>query len=661
MIDLVSKRFWYFALSLAVILPGLVSLLIPPGLTPGIEFSSGTTMAIQFEGPVAQDALRAELAAQGHPDAVVQRQKPVSEVALLVEAGPVNYEPEQVKQRLSRRFGKLSDYTVGALLQVQFAGPVSEDRLRAELGRLGHPEATLERRPVDGGERWRIATQSLVAPVTTQELKQSEPGEESKLREALAKRFGEPSQFAAKVVLSLSFEGAVSAEQLQGELTAQGHPEAVVSVPQPRPEAEAGSGPAYTIELGQLGGPRPAYDDKPAEPGEEASLRQALVQRFGPISQFQVTSRVVAAFPSVVSQADFKAELQTPGRSESEVTVEALPQGVRFTSVVTPRLRPPTLAPETITVTPGEDQRLKASLEERFGATASYTSANTYRLKFGRGVTDEELSGALRALGFSDVALQRQVLTQGDAYFLRTRPLKVGERGAQGALGPSERDQLETALRSHIGPITILETATVDPVVAAETVRNAFLAVVVAAAFILLYVWWAFRRLQHAFRYSVAAIIALIHDVLVVLGIFSVLGKVANVEVNAMFITGMLTVVGFSVHDTIVVFDRIRENLGRADAPPFEVAVNNSLLETMGRSLNTSITLLLTLLALLLFGGVTLRNFVLVLFIGVITGTYSSIAIASQLVVSWERGDFARAARFLRRLNPLPGAARSRE
>ncbi len=660
MIDLVSKRFWYFALSLAVILPGLLSLLIPPALKPGIEFSSGTTMAIQFEGPVAQGALRAELAAQGHPDAVLQRQKPVSEVALLVEAGPINYQPEQLKQRLTRGFGKLSDYTVGALLQVQFAGSVSEDELRAELTRLGHPEATLERRLVDGGESWRIATKPLVAPVTRQELKETGPGEESKLREALAKRFGEPSQFAAKDVLSLSFEGAVSAEQLQGELAAQGHPEAVVSASPPPPEAEAGSGPAYTVELGRLGGPRPAYEDKPAEPGEEASLRQALVQRFGPLPQFQVTSKVVVAFPSAVSQDDFKAELQNQGRGDAQVEVEEQPGGVRFTSVVTPPLQPPTLAPEAITVTPGEDQLLKASLEKRFGATASYNAGSTYRFKFGRGVTDEELSGALKALGFSDVALQRQVLAQGDAYFLRTRPLKAGGRDAQGALGPSERDQLESALRSHIGPLTILETATVDPVVAAETVRNAFLAVVVAAAFILLYIWWAFRRLQHAFRYSVMAIVALLHDVLVVLGIFSILGKVANVEVNAMFITGMLTVVGFSVHDTIVVFDRIRENLGRADAPPFEVAVNNSLLETMGRSLNTSITLLFTLLALLLFGGVTLRNFVLVLFIGVITGVYSSIAIASQLLVSWERGDFARAARFLRRLNPLTGSARSR-
>ena len=208
----------------------------------------------------------------------------------------------------------------------------------------------------------------------------------------------------------------------------------------------------------------------------------------------------------------------------------------------------------------------------------------------------------------------------------------------------------------ELAPVSRMDVSSVSGVVAADTVRNAFIAVVVAAIAILLYITWAFRQVPNPFRYGVAAIIALVHDVLIVLGIFSILGKVINLEVNAMFITGLLTIIGYSVNDTIVVFDRIRENVVRLPAERLEKNVNTSLLETLGRSMNTSVTLLITVLALLLLGGETIRNFLLVLLIGLISGTYSSIAIASQVLVSWEVGEIGRT---MRRFRLLPARSRA--
>ena len=188
--------------------------------------------------------------------------------------------------------------------------------------------------------------------------------------------------------------------------------------------------------------------------------------------------------------------------------------------------------------------------------------------------------------------------------------------------------------------ISVLDNATVSASVASETTRNAFLAVLAASVFILLYISFAFRKVTRPWRYGACAIIALLHDVLVVLGIFSILGWTLNVQVDALFITALLTVVGFSVHDTIVVFDRIRENMTRRTSETFEQVVNASLVQTMARSLNTSLTVLFTLSALTLFGGTTIRVFSLALLIGILSGTCSSIFNASMLLVMWERGEF---------------------
>jgi preprotein translocase SecF subunit len=189
--------------------------------------------------------------------------------------------------------------------------------------------------------------------------------------------------------------------------------------------------------------------------------------------------------------------------------------------------------------------------------------------------------------------------------------------------------------------VYVISNASVSPSVASETTLRAFLAVVAASVCILLYIWFSFRKVAKPWRYGACAIIALLHDVLVVLGIFSILGWLLNIQVDTLFITAVLTVVGFSVHDTIVVFDRIRENMQRRTSETFDQVVNASLVQTMARSLNTSLTVIFTLTALTLFGGLSIRTFTLALLIGIISGTYSSIFNASMLLVMWEKGELS--------------------
>lgn len=179
---------------------------------------------------------------------------------------------------------------------------------------------------------------------------------------------------------------------------------------------------------------------------------------------------------------------------------------------------------------------------------------------------------------------------------------------------------------------------TVGPVVGGETTTNALIGVGLASILIVLYIAWAFREVPKpasSWRFGICAIIALLHDVLVVVGIFSILGHFAGVEIDSLFVTALLTVIGFSVHDTIVVFDRIRENLKRRLTLSFEEIVNESILQTLGRSLNTSLTVILVLFTLLIFGGESIKWFIVALLVGVVSGTYSSIFNASPLLVLW--------------------------
>jgi preprotein translocase subunit SecF len=188
--------------------------------------------------------------------------------------------------------------------------------------------------------------------------------------------------------------------------------------------------------------------------------------------------------------------------------------------------------------------------------------------------------------------------------------------------------------------ITVQRFDTVGPSVGQEVATRAAEAVGLAALGIMAYITYAFRGVPHAFRYGAAAIIAMLHDVAVVVGVEAILGHFLGWEVDSLFLTALLTVIGFSVHDTIVVFDRIRENSNIYRRLPYETVVNHSVIQTLDRSINTQLTVMFTLLALVLFGGVTIRHFVVTLLVGVFSGTYSSIFNASPILVVWENREW---------------------
>lgn len=206
-------------------------------------------------------------------------------------------------------------------------------------------------------------------------------------------------------------------------------------------------------------------------------------------------------------------------------------------------------------------------------------------------------------------------------------------------IGQLEHFKLISSIAKDIPSIKENSFETVGPIIGKETTLNAVEGVVLASVLIVLYIAWAFRKVPKpasSWRFGICAIIALLHDVLVVVGIFSLLGHFVGVEIDSLFVTALLTVIGFSVHDTIVVFDRIRENLKKTFTLSFDKLVNESLLQTMTRSLNTSLTVVLVLFTLLLFGGESIRWFIVALLLGVISGTYSSIFNASLLLVVWQ-------------------------
>ncbi len=216
-------------------------------------------------------------------------------------------------------------------------------------------------------------------------------------------------------------------------------------------------------------------------------------------------------------------------------------------------------------------------------------------------------------------------------------------------IGDTElKNAIEEDIRQEYGDFTELRFESIGPSVGAQVANRATEAVALAAVGILLYIAWAFRHVPKPFRYAVCAIVAMLHDVAVVVGLAAILGHFLGWEVDALFLTALLTVIGFSVHDSIVVFDRIRENLGRHRGEPFEDVVNHSIIQTLDRSINTQLTVLFTLTALTLFGGVTIRHFVIWLLIGILSGTYSSIFNASPLLVAWENGELTGWLRRLR-------------
>ena len=266
-------------------------------------------------------------------------------------------------------------------------------------------------------------------------------------------------------------------------------------------------------------------------------------------------------------------------------------------------------------------------------AGVEFSSGSILTIRFEQEVEQEQLKQEISDLGHANAIIQRT--GEGD-FLIRTRELS-GE----------DKTQLENDLMAKFGQLTEAEFYSISPMVATETASNAVIAVIIAAIGVLLYVSWAFHRMPKPFRYGTSAIIALIHDALIALGVFSILGALFDWEINLMFITGILAVIGYSVNNTVVVFDRIRENLNLGVSADFGVVVNNSLVETLGRSINTSLTTLFVVLALLFFVGVSIQNFAVVLLIGVIVGTFSSVCIAPTLLVVWEKKEWGRLVQWL--------------
>lgn len=252
--------------------------------------------------------------------------------------------------------------------------------------------------------------------------------------------------------------------------------------------------------------------------------------------------------------------------------------------------------------------------------------------------------GTVTELEFSqsyDINHVREIVAQQNfgSFQLQT----TGEKGLlirTEVIEKSQHDKMLELLKTNIGEFQEKRFDSIGPVVGEELKRNAFYQLGLVSLGIVLYIAYAFRKVARPitpWQFGVVAVIALLHDLLVVLGIFSLLGHYTGVEIDSLFVTAMLTVLGFSIHDTIVVFDRIRENLKVYAGQSLDFVVNHSISQTLVRSLNTSLTVLFVLLALLLFGGESIRYFVLALFIGIITGTYSSIFVASPLLLLWQQ------------------------
>lgn len=252
--------------------------------------------------------------------------------------------------------------------------------------------------------------------------------------------------------------------------------------------------------------------------------------------------------------------------------------------------------------------------------------------------------GTVTELQFKDspsVAKVRDILAQE-----QIKNVNIQTAGNNGLIIKTEsiekakHDEILSKITSGVGSFEEKRFESIGPTIGKELTRSAILQLILVSLGIVLYLAYAFRKVPRpltSWQFGVTAVIALFHDLLVVLGIFSILGHFKGVEIDSLFVTAMLTVLGFSVHDTIVVFDRIRENLRRDAGQSIEQIVNHSISQTIVRSLNTSLSVLFVLLAMLLFGGESIRYFVFALFIGIIAGTYSSIFVASPLLVVWQK------------------------
>jgi len=243
-----------------------------------------------------------------------------------------------------------------------------------------------------------------------------------------------------------------------------------------------------------------------------------------------------------------------------------------------------------------------------------------------QGIEANTVKSAIGNLDFL-TSLSVQKTTDG-TILIRTVPLSKDQRA-----------KITSVLNEKIGESKEIRLETVGPIVGKDLTSKAIIAMILASLAIVLYIAWAFRTVPqpaNSWRFGVCAILALLHDIVITIGVYSMFGHFFGYEVDSLFITALLTVMGFSVHDTIVVFDRIRENLRKFPSKEFDTNVNDSVVQTLARSLNTSMTLIIVLLTLVIIGGASIRPFVSTLLVGVTIGTFSSIFNASLLLAVWQ-------------------------
>ncbi len=262
-----------------------------------------------------------------------------------------------------------------------------------------------------------------------------------------------------------------------------------------------------------------------------------------------------------------------------------------------------------------------------------FLSGTGVTVKFENDINSSQIESQFNKIGLDSPSIQ----SMGDkTFFIRTE--KLSDFDVENNDSTVSRSDLEKSIEEIDSDAEIIEIESVGTKVAEGTVRNSIIAVSVASFFVMLYVLYAFRRLEKSYRFAFSAVLTLVHDVVLVTGIYALLGHIFGLQVNSVFIVALLTVIGYSVNDTIVIFDRIRENQIKFPDNKYSSNINISINESIIRSLGTSITTLLVLFSMLILGGSTLREFIVVLILGVIVGTYSSIFIASQFLIIWEEG-----------------------
>ncbi len=624
-----------------------------------IDPAADRAFTIRFTDPVTLAKVLAELAVVPAAEAAGAEaaMHAIGSGTLLVQGKELTKDQAQAIQgRIQERVGPLDvtsfDGEGDLTLSLNFGPAVSLPAFRAEATSLGLQSLIVE---AAGPTAFSVVGENV------------DQQKEMDLLARLESRFGLPKRttFEAETDLSLrvDFDASVDRNDLANEVSRAGISDALVT---------------------RIGGNTFFVGAKGVSQEQRNALTDALAQRFGPLRAPPPdpanTIATVLDFGPLVTLADLRRELIAvkarsvaaipdgenafllAGKGPAGADLDALlaslesrlglakrtpfdrAKGQLFTVRATDAARAEQAVRQRLIVQDAGDQtfflggkRLSAAQNDllfsalglafgrvrqeplNFGSTIATT------LSFETPVALEAVRETLERRGYTGLTFEQRA----DGIFIRgARPLD---------------DQRSSILRAleQVAPIdrTSVEFDSVDAEIARRSITNTVWAIVAGSVAILLYVWYAFRRVNRPFRYGVAAVVGLVHDVFIMLGTLALLAKFSETEFNSLTIVGILAIIGYSVNNTIVVFDRIRENVGRHAGRSFDASVNISLNETLIRNLNTTLTTIVAILAVLLFGGETIRDFMLVLLVGVVAGLYNSQFLAANILVSWEKGE----------------------